>query len=203
MLRKSKLVWSQILFAIVFLMGGYAGNALAEFEGLMAPKDAFEWASNYDDVFILDVRTSDEWRWVGHPGPNGLADNNGRGLAYNNGAMLPGKVVNIAYKIQVNNGTPALTGNPYFVEDVEAAFDPAEVVLLVICRSGSRAEAAALDLEPSGFTTYSIEGGFEGNKNDETRPGPDTLYRDVDGWVNAKLPYNYDTAGGYYVDYTQ
>jgi hypothetical protein len=105
--------------------------------------------------------------------------------------------------IQKNDGTPALMVNSFFVEDVEATFHPDSVVLLVMCRSGGRAQAAAEELGSIGFTTYNIEGGFEGQTNSDAYPGPDTLYRDVDGWVNAKLPYNYETAGGYYVDYTQ
>jgi len=182
------------------LSGSLIGNAVAQFEGLVDPRDAFQWASNYDDVFILDVRTGEEWRWVGHPGPNGLADSKGKGLAYRSGALLGGKAINIAYMIQVNDGTPALTLNPLFVEDVMATFD-SDAVLLVMCRSGGRAQSAAEELGALGFTTYNVEGGFEGHNNTDAYPGPDTGYHDVDGWVNAKLPYNYNSDGGYYVNY--
>jgi hypothetical protein len=48
-----------------------------------------------------------------------------------------------------------------------------------------------------GYTTYRIEHGFLGDQNDETKPGPDTLYRDVNGWVNSKLPYKEGSAGAY------
>ena len=196
--------FSRLLSAMmsIVLIGGIAGSATAQFEGLINPRDAFEWASDDKDVYILDVRTSEEWRWVGHPGPNGLADSQGKGLGYKNGSMLEDKVVNIAYKIQKNDGTAGLMMNPWFTQDVDLEFDGDEV-LLVLCRSGVRAQAAADDLGDLGYTTYNIEGGFEGHTNDETYPGPDTGYLDVDGWVNAKLPYSYDPAGGYYVDYTQ
>lgn len=136
--------------------------------------------------------------------------------------MLENKVVNIALLIQANDGTPALipnsgpAGDPsseLFVEkfdrflngqldEYEGVYDvfTGGETLLVLCRSGGRANTAAVGLGAEGFTTYNIEGGFEGVTNDETYPGPDTLYRDVNGWRNAKLPYSYSTAGGYYLN---
>jgi rhodanese-related sulfurtransferase len=169
--------------------------AIAEYQGDISAQEAFERTSMEANVYILDVRTGQEWRWVGHPGPNGLADSNGKGLSYNSGTNLVGKVVNIAYKI--DNGTDGLVGNLAFTTDVGEQFTTDDI-LLTLCRSGVRALAAAEELGELGYTTYRIEHGFQGDKNDETKPGPDTLYRDVNGWVNSKLPYNGDTAGAYY-----
>ena len=141
------------------------------------------------------MRSGQEWKWVGHPGPNGLADSKGKGLSFNSGANLEGKVVNIAHL--VDNGVGGLTANLSFDTDVIGRFGTDDI-LLTLCRSGVRALAAAQDLGNLGYTSYRIEHGFQGDRNDETKPGPDTLYRNVNGWVNSKLPYNGDAAGAYY-----
>ncbi|MEA3410591.1 MAG: hypothetical protein U9R74_03525 [Pseudomonadota bacterium] len=160
-------------------------TASAEYTGNISPEDAFERASTEATVYILDVRTGQEWRWVGHPGPNGLSDSKGKGLAYRSGAGLVGKVFNIAYK--VDNGTGGLPLNVSFTTDVSDIFSTDDI-LLTLCRTGGRALSAATVLGDLGYTTYRIEHGFSGDPNDETKPGPDTNYQDVNGWVNDKLP---------------
>jgi len=174
-----------------------ASGAIAEYKGDISPQEAFERASTEANVYILDVRSGQEWRWVGHPGPNGLADSKGKGLSFNSGAALEGKVVNIAYKL--DDGAGGLFDNYAFDTDVIDRFkDSTNYVLLTLCRTGVRALAAAEQLGELSYTTYRIEHGFQGDANDEAKPGPDTLYRDVNGWVNSKLPYNDDKTGAYY-----
>jgi rhodanese-related sulfurtransferase len=175
--------------------------------GDISPQEAFEWASTEANVYVLDVRTGQEWKWVGHPGPNGLADSKGRGLSFNSGAGLEGKVVNIAYWLDDGQGgfIKGEDNGPQgdFDFDVDDTFSPNDI-LLTLCRTGGRALLAAQHLgDDLGYTTYRIEHGFQGDANDETKPGPDTLYRDVNGWVNSKLPYNDVAAGAYYPVYTQ
>jgi rhodanese-related sulfurtransferase len=179
--------------------------AMAEYVGDISPQEAFERASTEGNVYILDVRTGQEWKWVGHPGPNGLADSNGKGLSFNSGAGLEGKVVNIAYWLDDAQGgfIPPVPDNPdrlpqdAFYTAVTLEFSSNDI-LLTLCRTGGRALFAAQYLGDMGYTTYRIEHGFQGEENDETKPGPDTLYRDVNGWVNSKLPYNDDPSGAYY-----
>lgn len=183
-----------IIYLGVFAVLG-SSAAIADYKGDISPQEAFEKTSTEANVYILDVRTGQEWRWVGHPGPNGLADSKGQGLSFNSGAKLEGKITNIAYK--VDNGVGGLMANPSFDTDVIGRFGTDDI-LLTLCKSGVRALAAAQDLGYLGYTTYRIEHGFQGDRNDETKPGPDTLYRDVNGWVNSKLPYNEDAAGAYY-----
>jgi rhodanese-related sulfurtransferase len=183
-----------IIYLGVFAVLG-SSAVTADYKGGISPQMAFERTSTEANVYILDVRTGQEWRWVGHPGPNGLADSNGKGLSYNSGANLVGKVVNIASK--VDNGSGGLDGNLSFTPDVGEQFT-IDDILLILCKSGVRALAAAQELGNLGYMTYRIEHGFQGDKNDETKPGPDTLYRDVNGWLNNKLPYNGDSAGAYY-----
>ena len=185
--------------------------AIAGYMGDISPQEAFERASTEENVYILDVRTGQEWKWVGHPGPNGLADSKGKGLSFNSGAGLEDKVVNIAYWFEDGQGGwirgddefidgPDQKGpQPYFDPDVIARFgDRTDYVLLTLCRTGGRAEFAAKHLGNLLYTTYRIEHGFRGDQNDETWPGPDTLYRDVNGWVNSKLPYNDNKDGADY-----
>jgi len=74
---------------------------------------------------------------------------------------------------------------------------PGETTIVTICLSGARAEQAAISLGAEGFTTYFVTRGFEGVPNTEAYPGPDTEYRDVNGWRNAKLPWNQKREGGY------
>jgi rhodanese-related sulfurtransferase len=172
-----------------------SSTAIAQYEGNISPQEAFERASTEANVYILDVRTGQEWRWVGHPGPNGLAGSKGEGLAFKSGAALKGKVFNIAYKI--DDGAGGLDANLAFVTDVGSTFTTNDI-LLILCKSGVRALDAADKLGDLNYTTYRIEHGFQGDKNDKTKPGPDTLYRNVNGWVNNKLPYNEDSTGAYY-----
>lgn len=178
------------LFAVLI-----SSAAIAEYKGDITPSEAFVRASAEANVYILDVRTGQEWRWVGHPGPNGLADSKGKGLAFNSGGELDGKVVNIAYLL--DNGAGMLVANPAFDTDVIDRFSTNDI-LLTLCRTGGRALTAAQELGVLGYTTYRIEHGFQGDANDKTKPGPDTLYRDVNGWVNNKLPYNDNATGAYY-----
>ena len=105
------------------------------------------------------------------------------------------KVVNIAYML--DNGAGGLVANPAFDTDVNSRFSTDDI-LLTLCRTGGRALTAAQELGALGYTTYRIQHGFQGDANDKTKPGPDTLYRDVNGWVNSKLPYNDNSTGAYY-----
>jgi len=186
---------SKIYLGVVAVL--LSSAAIAEYAGDISPNEAFVRASTEANVYILDVRTGQEWRWVGHPGPNGLADSKGKGLAFKSGVALDGKVVNIAYLL--DNGTGGLVSNSAFDTDVIGRFSTDDI-LLTLCRTGGRALNAAQQLGALGYTTYRIEHGFQGDANDKTKPGPDTLYRDVNGWVNSKLPYSDISAGAYYPD---
>ena len=156
----------------------------------LTPEESYEWATEFDHVFILDVRTPEEWVWVGHPGQNALGQ----------GVELADKVVNISLKFGVPG---AMIMNPRFLVDVgafleyvEDKFDPDddETVLIVMCRSGKRSELAAALLEAwdDDLTVYNMVTGFEGGKDAAG-------YRTVNGWANDGFPYSYSTAGMYQV----
>ncbi len=95
-------------------------------------------------LVLLDVRTIEERRYVGH---------------------VPGSL-HIAWA----TGT-AMQRNPRFVGEVEAKLAKA-TPLALLCRSGKRAAEAAEALTDAGFQeVYSVQAGFEGNLNANQRRG--------------------------------
>lgn len=138
----------------------------------MSSYEAFECAVYDPGCYILDVRTAEEYRWVGHPG----ADKAGYG------SELEGKVVNLPWEyVRANELVPNRLFNGYARYYFGA--DKAHVVLVTMCRSGSRSAKAATALEALGFTVYNMEHGFEG---DSDAFG----YRTINGWKIDGLPYN-------------
>jgi len=143
----------------------------------VTPQDTYAMMNDDPNVYILDVRTDAEWKWVGHPGKDKLGD----------GPFLEGKVVNIAYMIDKKG---VLVVNPSFVSDVEEMFEKS-ATLILMCRSGQRSVAGALALEAAGFTSvYNMLQGFEGGTDQRG-------YRTVNGWKVGNLPYNYSGVGAY------
>lgn len=161
--------------AAVALFSGATSATAAED---VTPNEAYDMVAGASDVYILDVRSEGEWKWVGHPGSNDLGE----------GSELDGKVVNISYKIDYQGD---FVINPSFLSDVEELFgENPDAVLITMCRSGSRSLAAAAELEDAGYQVKNMVTGFEGSK--------DTYgYRTVNGWANDGLPYNHASTGGY------
>lgn len=152
----------------------------------ITPTAAYDWVNSPDaNVVILDVRTREEWGFVGHPAPNDAdGDTPGTGLA--------GKVHNVSLKVEDKG---LLVDNKWFLDDVKKLFaDNPNVTIITMCRSGKRSVAAAKVLEAAGFNVFNMVGGFEG--------GRDTLgYRGKanSGWKNSGLPYLADCDGRGYV----
>ena len=76
----------QIIAIVMLALMAFAGNAFAY--GDVIPSDAADMVTD-EGAFILDVRTPQEWNWVGHPGQNKLGE----------GAYLEGYVLNVAYMV--------------------------------------------------------------------------------------------------------
>ncbi len=134
------------------------------------------------NAVILDVRTPQEWKAVGHPGP----DRTGRGQ------YLEGRVLNIPYQMlyQGASGRTMAAVNPQFVAEVEQVLEKDDPVIL-ICRSGNRSVPAAQALHEAGFRRlYNVTTGFEGERDAAGR-------RTVNGWKVDGLPYNDSPAGAY------
>ena len=82
------------------------------------------WQADQNKINILDVRTPEEYVFVGHPA-----------MAHN----IPFQLFN--YKLAVQNKGPLMTPNPNFIAEVSRKFKTSDTIL-VICRSGNRSAAA-------------------------------------------------------------
>ena len=139
----------------------------------LTAREAFEmWQADQSKIKILDVRTPEEYVFVGHPA-----------MAHN----IPFQLFN--YKMAVLNKGPLLTPNPRFITEVGQKFKPSDTIL-VICRSGNRSAAAVNAMAAAGFkTAYSVTEGFEGDRV----KGPNSSFygkRLKNGWQNEGLPWS-------------
>ena len=137
-------------------------------------KEAFEkWKANPEQVKVLDVRTPEEYIFVGHAE-----------MAWN--IPLHFRRIN---GMKTNNWF-ALKPNPEFVTQVKELAKPKDTILLM-CRSGDRSAKAVNALAEAGFTNvYTIFDGMEG----DTVKDPENLYdgkRMKNGWKNSGLPWTY------------
>jgi rhodanese-related sulfurtransferase len=138
-------------------------------------REAYEmWRLDPQGVKILDVRTPEEYIFVGHPA---MAKN------------IP--LLFVKYTWNAEKNQPEVEPNPGFAPAVMEAFDTGDTVL-VICRSGGRSALAVNGLVKAGFTNvYNVVDGFEGDKVDD----PGSAYhgkRMKNGWKNSGAPWTYD-----------
>ena len=104
------------------------------------------WKAAPDDVKVLDVRTPEEYAFVGHPA-----------MAWN----VP--VASVTYLKKGGQLVHAPRMNAAFVAQVREIAQPTDV-LLVTCRSGGRSAMAVNQLAAAGFTkVYNIVDGVEGD----------------------------------------
>jgi rhodanese-related sulfurtransferase len=138
----------------------------------VTPKEAYDmWLVDQNKIKILDVRTPEEYVFVGRPP-----------MAHN----IPFQLFN--YQMAVQNKGPLMVANPNFIAEVGQKFLPSDTIL-VICRSGNRSAAAVNAMAASGFkNAYSVTEGFEG---DRVKDPNSSFYgkRLKNGWKNAGLPW--------------
>jgi len=132
------------------------------------------WKADSTGVRILDVRTPEEYIFVGHPP-----------MARN----IPLRFVEHAWDAEKRR--PVMPPNPKFVDEVKQAYQPDDTIM-VICRSGSRSAAAVNLLTKAGFEKlYAVTDGFEGDRV----KGPDASSfgtKTINGWRNSNMPWTYD-----------
>ena len=143
------------------------------------PKEAYAmWKADPEGIHILDVRTFEEYTFVGH-----------LEMAKNipfvfpkydpKGPSLPGR-------------PPGCYGelNPDFVEAVKELFATDDTIL-VYCATGGRGAMAVNLLVQAGFVNvYNIVNGLEGDRVDD----PGSVYHGKhmrNGWKNDGLPWGY------------
>jgi rhodanese-related sulfurtransferase len=131
------------------------------------------WRAAPDKVKVIDVRTPEEFAFVGHPQ-----------MAWN----VP--IAFVSYKRQDRKFTYAPQMNAAFVDQVREIAQPGDI-LLVTCRSGGRSAMAVNQLAAAGFTNvYNIADGVEG----DTVNDPESVFhgkRMKNGWKNSS-PWVYD-----------
>lgn len=138
-------------------------------------KEAYDmWQAEPDGLKLLDVRTPEEYVFVGHAP-----------MAWN-----------IPFAFQSYQWDPEKKSlhwdlNPGFVSAASEWAKPDDK-LLVSCRSGGRSAMAIHLLAEAGFTNaYNILHGMEGGKVDD----PDSVFHGLrmqNGWKNSGLPWSYD-----------
>lgn len=138
-------------------------------------KDAFEsWKADPTGIKILDVRTPEEYLFVGHAE-----------MARN----IP--LTFVTHQWNADKSGPAFAANADFVAAVTSHYNTDDKIL-VTCRSGGRSKMAIGALTAAGFTNlYNIVDGMEGDK--ETDPTSSFVgQRMKNGWKNSGAPWTYD-----------
>ena len=134
----------------------------------MNAKQAYEmWEANPQRVKIIDVRTPEEYAFIGHPKD-----------AWN----IPIAFVTYHRKNGITEYGPKQ--NTDFVDEVKKIVEPGDTLLLM-CRSGGRSAMAVNLLAEAGLEDlYTITDGFEGDKVDD----PGSVFhgkRMRNGWKNS------------------
>ena len=125
------------------------------------------WKSTPDKVKVIDVRTPEEYAFIGHPEK-----------AWN----IPFAFV--TYQRKEGKFEYKVEWNLDFVTEVKSIAEPADI-LLIMCRSGDRSAMAVNKLAAAGFTNaYTVTDGFEGDK--VTDPGSVFVGKRMkNGWKNS------------------
>jgi rhodanese-related sulfurtransferase len=140
-------------------------------------KEAYDtWKTDPDKVKILDVRTFEEYLFIGHPA-----------MAWN---------IPLSFQIyewdQEKQRFP-MKLNPDFIDLVRQIAGSNDIIL-VTCRSGGRSAMAVNMLAEAGFkNVYNITDGIEG----DLVTAPESVFlgqRLFNGWKNSGLPWTYDIA---------
>lgn len=128
---------------------GYAGD--------ITPTEAWQALADNPNAVFLDVRTPEEWTYVGLPN---LED-------------LQREVCLVPWVF-----FPRMDMNPEFIEQFKASAQAeTDTPILILCRSGVRSIAAAMALTDAGFTDcYNILYGFEGDPDTNNQRGK------ISGW---------------------
>jgi len=133
------------------------------------------WKATPDKVKVIDVRTPEEYAFVGHPE-----------MAWN----IP--MAFVTYQRKDGKTEYNVEMNSAFVTEVKGIAEPADI-LLVTCRSGDRSARAVDMLVAAGFTNaYTIVDGVEGDKVED--PGSVFVGKRMrNGWKNsAPWVYGFD-----------
>lgn len=137
--------------------------------------EAYErWKVNPGSIKILDVRSREEYVFVGHAP-----------MAIN----IPFLVMSGKWDSAKKNFP--LVENSEFLQEAKIKLNPGDTVL-VMCGCGTRSAAAIEKMSKDGFMNlYNVVDGFEGDNVSD----PDSVYkgkRMKNGWKNSGAPWTYE-----------
>jgi rhodanese-related sulfurtransferase len=140
----------------------------------LTAKEAYQiWKADSLSVKILDVRTPEEYLFIGHPA-----------MAWNIPLLFQ------TYEWNAEKKHFPMKSNPDFISRVNQIADLTDT-LLVTCRSGGRSAIAVSRLAQAGYKyVYNIIDGIEGDIIND----PKSVFfgqRMKNGWKNSKLPWTY------------
>jgi rhodanese-related sulfurtransferase len=134
-----------LAFVAAFLMG--TGYVQAEEPKKILSIEAFDMLNTLPDTYLVDVRTREEYQFVGHPYK-----------AYN----FPYMFFTTRFVKEGENQGYQLQQNKAFLEQINKAFKKTDN-LLILDRDGTRSALAAKELLNAGFkNVYDVYDGFEG-----------------------------------------
>lgn len=140
---------------IVFMNTFYSGDVL--------PTEAWTSLKTEPNSFLVDVRTSAEWHFVGLPDLTSINK----------------EAVCIEWK-----ELPDMRINPGFALNLTKKISDRNSKIFFICRTGGRSAEAAIAMTNEGYQhCYNIIGGFEGEPDQNNHRGNKI------GWKAAALPW--------------
>ena len=134
-----------------------------KYSGDISVEEAWRQLGDQPSAVLVDVRTAEEWNFVGAPDLSGIGK----------------QTVCVSWQT-----LPKMDLNPAFVEEVRAQASDNNASLLFLCRSGVRSKAAAIAMTAAGYSKcYNVAGGFEGDLDGDRHRGI------TGGWKAAGLPW--------------
>jgi rhodanese-related sulfurtransferase len=134
-----------------------------QYSGDILASDAMDILKKNPNAQLVDVRTIAEWHYVGVPDLRSIDKE--------------------VYKIEWRT-LPNMDLNADFITTLEKNIPSRDSELLFLCRTGGRSREAAIAMTARGYKTcYNIEGGFEGDLNQQKHRGT------VSGWKASKLAW--------------
>ena len=129
----------------------------------LTSSECFDQLSKISNSYLIDVRTTPEWEFVGVPDLSSINKN----------------VIFISWQLY-----PEMNINSLFENQVTKSNIKKDDKLFLICRSGSRSFDAAKFLSSVGYYyCFNIADGFEGDKNSLNQRST------INGWKYNNLPW--------------
>ncbi len=134
------------------------------YAGDVSPKTSWEMMENDPAAHMVDVRTPEEWAYVGIPNLSSIE----REVFFVPWLFFPRGDINPDFVAQIIESTGATP----------------DTTILLLCRSGVRSAYGAQAMTQAGFKDcYNVAHGFEGDKDQHGHRGT------VNGWKVDGLPW--------------